>query len=149
MTLDDFMAYSEVDAILKLLEDDYANKVPNKVKEFFEEERLKEYNPVIDPNVPLEEQNLKRETMILLAILKLNYWCETDEEKEAFKKELLNNEIERKELEQKYNPENLFKNKIKKEETLNPNDQQLIEYKEPNFFKKLIRTIFKMFKKGV
>lgn len=41
--------------------------------DFFEEERDKEYEPIIDVNIPLDEQNLKRETMVLLAILNYNF----------------------------------------------------------------------------
>lgn len=35
------IAYAEVDEILNLLEDDYIDKVPEKVRDFFKEERDK------------------------------------------------------------------------------------------------------------
>lgn len=68
------LAYSEVCTILNMLEDEYKERVPKNVMDFFEEERDKEYNPIIDVNIPLEKQNLKRKTLVLLAILNLNYW---------------------------------------------------------------------------
>ena len=77
MILDTMMAYSEVYEILNLLDKDYKEKVPDKVRTFFEEERLKDYKPEIDTDTPLIDQNLKRETIVLLAILNLNYWCDT------------------------------------------------------------------------
>ena len=61
------MAYSEIWTILNLLEDSYATRVPLEVKAFFEEERLKDYEPQIDLDKPLMEQNLQRKTMVLLA----------------------------------------------------------------------------------
>lgn len=135
MLLDDMIAYAEVDAILNVLEDEYAEKIPEKVKKFFAEEKIQDYEPVIDVNVPLTEQNLKRETMVLLAILNLNYWCESENEKQEFLNELAQNEDERKKLEEKYNPDNLFKNrKIKHEETIEQvNDVGMIEYKKNIF----------------
>ena len=76
------LAYSEVYAILNMIEDEYKERVPKNVMDFFEEERDKEYNPIIDVNIPLEKQNLKRKTLVLLAILNLNYWCDSEEERE-------------------------------------------------------------------
>ena len=52
MLLDDMIAYAEVDAILNVLEDEYAKKIPEKVKEFFAEEKIKDYEPMIDVDVP-------------------------------------------------------------------------------------------------
>ena len=47
------LAYSEVCTILNMLEDEYKERVPKNVMDFFEEERDKEYNPIIDVNIPL------------------------------------------------------------------------------------------------
>ena len=84
MVMENMLAYAEIDEILNLLEDDYRERVPKKVRDFFKEEKIKDYHPEIDIEKPLIEQNLKRETMVLLAILNLNYWCENEEEKTAF-----------------------------------------------------------------
>ena len=66
------LAYSEVCTILNMLEDEYKERVPKNVMDFFEEERDNEYNPIIDVNIPLEKQNLKRKTLVLLALRNLN-----------------------------------------------------------------------------
>lgn len=43
----------------------------------------------------------------------LNYWCITDEQKEKFKSHLTENEMKfQEEMRRKYNPDNLFKNKV-------------------------------------
>lgn len=81
MLMDNMIAYAEIDEILNLLEDKYRDKVPEKVRAFFKEEKMVDYKPTIDVNIPLIQQNLKRETIVLLAILNLNYWCDTLEEK--------------------------------------------------------------------
>ena len=110
MLMDNMIAYAEIDEILNLLEDKYREKVPEKVRTFFKEEKMFDYKPTIDVNTPLIQQNLKRETIVLLAILNINYWCENEEEKQFFLNELAKNEDEKKKLEEKYNPDNLFKN---------------------------------------
>ena len=85
MVMENMLAYAEIDEILNLLEDDYREMVPKKVRDFFKEEKMKDYHPEIDIEKPLIEQNLKRETMVLLAILNLNYWCENEEEKQLLR----------------------------------------------------------------
>lgn len=144
MVMENMLAYAEIDEILNLLEDDYREMVPKKVRDFFKEEKMKDYHPEIDIEKPLIEQNLKRETMVLLAILNLNYWCENEEEKQSFLDELDKNEKEKNELEEKYNPDNLFK-KEKDEST--ENNLQIIEYKKPNFIQILLTKIKKFFKR--
>ena len=138
MLLDDRTAYAEVEAILNILEDEYVNKIPQKVRKFFSDEKIEDYRPVINVNVPLTEQNLKRETMILLAILNRNYWCENKNEKQEFLNELSQNENERKKLEEKYSPDNLFKNKKNEQEkSIEKIDNvEIIKYKK-NIFCKL------------
>lgn len=144
MVMENMLAYAEIDEILNLLEDDYRERVPKKVRDFFKEEKIKDYHPEIDIEKPLIEQNLKRETMVLLAILNLNYWCENEEEKQSFLDELDKNEEEKKELEEKYNPDNLFK---KKQDESTENNLQIIEYKKPNFIQILLTKIKKIFKR--
>ena len=77
--------------------------------------------------------------MVLLAILNLNYWCENEEEKQSFL-----NELNKNELEEKYNPDNLFK---KKQDESIQNNLQIIEYKKPNFIQRLLTKIKKFFKR--
>ena len=151
MMLDTMMAYSEVYEILNLLDKEYKEKVPDKVRTFFEEERLKDYKPEINVDIPLIDQNLKRETITLLAILNLNYWCDTPKEKQEALDELANNEKEKQEVLEKYNPDNLFKNKqnnaIENGKTINAQEVSLVEYKKPNFIQKLLSKIARLFKK--
>lgn len=151
MMLNNMMAYSEVYEILNLLEVEYMEKVPEKVRNFFEEERLKEYKPEIKVDTPLTEQNLQRETIVLLAILNLNYWCDSEDEKQEFLNELAKNEKEKKDLEEKYNPDNLFKNKkydnIEDVENRNKENVSLVEYKKQNLFKRILEKITGFFKR--
>ncbi len=139
------LAYAEVDAILELLEDEYAQRVPQKIRNFFKEEKDKNYVPIIKADISLLEQNLKRETFTILTILELNYWCDSEKEKKDLLKELKENEENyQKELYEKYNPENIFKNQEIKEQNQNV---ALVEYKEKGFIRKILDKIKNLFKR--
>ena len=76
----------------------------------------------------------------------LNYWCESEEQKHNFIKHLNENEIRyQEELREKYNPDNIFKNK--KEEIVVENTNLPVEIKKETFFKKLISFIKGLFNK--
>lgn len=127
-------AYVEVLGILDLLDQEQKNRIPKKLKEFFENNKNQDYQVNIDSNIPLEEQNLLQETVDILAMLKLNYWCTNEKEKEG----LLNllNENEKKyqeELRKKYNPNNLFKDKESKRVIYTNEELSIVKYKESIF----------------
>ena len=146
--LDDMMAYSEIFEILSLMEEEDKEKVPQEVRDFFEEQRMKEYKPKIRTDIPLTEQNLRRETVVLLTILVINYWCDSEEEKQSFIDELEKNEKIKKEIQEKYNPDNLFKNRKKTKEDVVMEQIEnvgMIKYKE-NIITKLKEWFRKIFK---
>ena len=148
------MAYAEVDALLDLLEDEYKERIPEKVRNFFKEEKMKDYEFNIDINKPLTEQRVRRETMVLLAILNINYWCDSEEERIQWINELDKNEKEIEELMGKYNSANLFENRTRvvnepiiNDEKDESENMQLVEYKEKNIIQKIVDKIFKIFKR--
>ena len=143
-------AYSEVDKILSFMEIEYVEKIPKKLREIFKNEKLKDYNPDIDKSIPLNEQNLERKTYAVLAMLDLNYWCNSEEERKELVKAYSNNDKKREEeLKEKYNPYNIFKNKVKKieQEKIEEETTALVEYKEEGFIKKIINRIKRFFKR--
>ena len=145
----DEFAYAEVDEILNYIEDEYVEKIPQKIRDFFKEERNKEYKPIIDVNKSLEEQNLKRSTIVILAILNMNYWCESEEEKKEIIQSWAENEEKAEaELREKYNPDNIFKKKESLQEETKEIITDLIQYKEPNIFKKILNKIKELFKRN-
>lgn len=145
---DSSLAYAEINQILNLLDDKYVNKIPIKVREFFETEKNKEYKPNISIDKPLYEQNIQRETISLLTLLQISYWCESQEEKEEILKELAENDvIKEKELREKYNTDNIFKKKENNIEDIQKEAKSLIAYKEPNIIRKILDKIKKLFKR--
>ena len=144
------VAYSEVYEIINQLEDDLVNKIPQKLIEFFDEERDKNYSPKIDINLPLNEQKINRHTMILLTILNLNYWCETKEEKQELLKILNENEEKVKQRERQLkegNFNNFLKGNVNKVENSESNTD-LVQYKKESLIQKLFHRIKKLLNKS-
>lgn len=71
-------AYSEVDEFLNLLSDEQINKIPQKLRDFFKEEKDQNYKKEISLKSPIKNQNLKEETLGIIALLNLQYWCENE-----------------------------------------------------------------------
>ncbi len=141
-------AFAEIDVILSLMESKYVEKIPQKLRDLFHTEKILDYEPIIDKNIPLDKQNLERKTFVILAILNLNYWCESEEEKQKLIATYAENDrIKEEELREKYNPDNIFKKKIDTEEQDN-NSVALVEYRKENFFKKIIRKVMSLFKRN-
>lgn len=144
-----YKAYAEVDKILSFMEEIYVEKIPNKMREMFKNEKLQNYEPEIDLRIPLEEQNLQRKTYVILAMLNLNYWCDENEKQELLKLYAENDRKKEEEFRKKFNPDNMFKKK-EKENIVNieENNTALVEYKESSFIQKIMNKIINLFKKN-
>ncbi len=140
-------AYSEIDEFLGLITEEERNEIPKKLRDFFKEEKDTSYRKNINSNIPIKEQNLKEETLAIIALLNLQYWCKDEDEKQRLQQIYANNENKyQAELRKKYNPDNIFKNN-KKDITAENNssedisiNMQIVEYKEP-VFKRIVNKI--------
>lgn len=142
-------AYSEIDAFLGILSEEKRNEIPQKLITLFKKEKDQSYVKEIDINAPLKNQNLKEETLDIIAFLNLQYWCKDETEKERLMKIYTRNEQKyQEELREKYNPDNLFMKKTvkepKQEETVQ-NNVSMIEYKE-SIIIKIINRIKEFFR---
>lgn len=105
-------AYSEVDEFLGFLTEDKRNKIPEEISELFKEEKDKEYLKNITADVDIEKQELMEETLAIIAMLNLKYWCEDKNERERLKQIYRNNEKEYQELVQVGFDESIFEKKL-------------------------------------
>ena len=138
-------AYTEIDNFIELLDEYNRNKVPKKLREFFKREKDNTYTKIIDPNIPIKEQNLKEETLALIAMLNLQYWCEDEEEKRRLKKIYSDNEIKHQQkLREKYNPDNIFNSRKTENIETVAEPVAMVEYKE-SFFSRIINKIKNIF----
>lgn len=134
-------AYSEVNEFLKLLPENEKNMIPQELRNFFEKERDFQYQKGIKSNIPIKEQKLKQETLAIIALLNLQYWCKDENEKEELKKIYTENDKKHQQfLQTKFNSDEIFK----KKENLTEN-VSMVKYKELKL-KKLINKIKKFLK---
>ena len=108
---DQAYAYAEVLEIISLMEDDYVNRIPKKLLDIFETNKSLDYTKHLDPNISLEEQTISDKASALLGMLMINYWCDSEEQKQTLINAYKENERKYQEdLKEKYNPDNIFKN---------------------------------------
>lgn len=122
-------AYSEVYAIINLLSWNLFTKIPQKILENIEKKRDKEHDIEINN---IEEYHLSEQANKLLAVLYKNYFATEEEKKVIQAKEKILYQKEQEELREKYNPDNIFKGRETKIETVE-NSVSMVEYKESIF----------------
>lgn len=75
---------TEVAALLPYLEKDYLDKLPQGAIDFIMQNADMSSIPEVDPNISIDKNpNISKDTRIFLTALKLQYWCENDEEKNS------------------------------------------------------------------
>ena len=133
-------AYTEIACLLKYFPNSFIEKLPNKLLEIINSKADRKYIIDVDSNKSINEQNISNKTKMILSVLTYNYWS-NEEQKEGIRKKLYDNEeIYQRELTQKYNSDNLFKNNETKLETIEKSES-MVKYKESIFIK--IRNWFK------
>ena len=142
-------AFSEVEQIINLMPFNLSDKRPLGFKKIVSAEKSKTYSPRISE--PIEECTLKEETTIILAVMYRDFLCPKQEREKLIErdsKKLLEFE---KDLREKYNPDDIFKNRKKPQtvfENNNLEENAIIEYKEKNFIQKLFEKIKYLFKRS-
>lgn len=140
-------AYAEVDNFIECLDSYDKNKIPESIRKYFKKEKSKNYNKIIDINQPIKDQNLKDETLAIIAMLNLKYWCDDEEEKKRLMTIYSENEKKyQNELKKKYDIERVFKERNSKKD-LNFQDEKVLDIKREGFFFRLKNRILNFFKK--
>lgn len=141
-------AYSEIDDFLELLDEDTKEKVPEYLRKFFKDNKDKDYRKRIISDISIKDQNLKEETLALIAMLNLKYWCKDEEERQRLIKIYSDNEEKYNEiLDKEKISDVIFKNnKTDNQEYGNLQNIEITKYKKETFIKKLLRKIKGMFK---
>lgn len=140
--------YSEICEFLGLLGNKYVSEIPRDLLKLFEKNKSKDYIPHINPNIPVKEQKLNEDTLTIIALLNLKYWCKDKCEIERLKTVYKNNEeIYQSKLKEQFNYDCIFKNRTKEYKPTNVT--AIAEYKPLPFYKKWINMIKqKIRKKG-
>lgn len=135
--------YSEVYAILNMLGKEYINKLPNDIYNIIKEEKSTEYNPVYATTVALDKQDVKKETISIIAFLHLNYWC--NEEEKIKLRELFDENEDKYQEEQEVEQEDEEIQDDNNEIEIGKEFLSMIVYKEENFAQRIFNKIRKLF----
>ena len=130
----------EVETILEKLDTNYKNKIPNELWEYIKQNKDKSYSFYYDENTSLINQKLNTDTVALLTYINMEYLLNENQKKDI--KQILTNDeaISEQMKKELYNPDNLFKNKATKIDTVE-NSVAMVKYKESLFTK--IKNWFK------
>lgn len=146
-------ASAEINEIFKYLPKEEVEKIPSKLREFFKEVSSKDYVTNINPNMPLDKQQIKEKTKDIIALIYRNYWCSEEERKELDQKLIENDKKFEEELREKYNPDNIFKNNVtttKKEESEVKEakiEQSLVPQETGKWYQRFLDMVKRWFKK--
>lgn len=125
-------ACKEVYVILNYLNKEDLKKIPQSFIDMLQRKMNNDYKFKLDTNIDLEEQNLLKETKVILGYIFLNYWG-TKEQKETIEKKFRYDIAKKEEQKIKYNRNELFQNNnfIRLSQNVNQNeDVKMIEYKK-------------------
>ena len=137
-------AFSEVDAILNIMPSNLFNKIPLKFRQMISEYKNNNYSPQIEE--PVEDYELKDETKIILSLIYRDFLC-SDKEKERLKARDAQKLKEEEEiLREKYNTDNIFKDKKVDSVKAVEESVAMVEYKE-SFLTRIINKIKNVFRK--
>ena len=139
----------QINEILKYMTPNLKARIPKKVISYFENNKSQEYSWTIDKALPLEKQDLLPTTKEILTVLYRDFICD-DIERVKLEKTLSDNEIKyQEELREKYNPDNIFKDRQKNIEVTEQEVEDttaIVTYKE-TFLSKIINKIKLFFNK--
>jgi len=142
---------TEISTIIKYMPKEYQNKIPTNVMEFFEKNKTNNYKVNINPNNIFDKSNIKEETLAIIAMLNIKYWCPNENLKKQLIKKYDENEKQyQREIRETYNTDNLFKNRNNSQlytDRVSTEETAIVEYKEKNFLQRLFEKIKNLFKK--
>ncbi len=131
-------AYSEVLGILKCLQKEDFEKIPNSKIELFETNQNKEYIFNYDPNKTLDEQNVSKRAKAIIGLLFRDYWATDEQRKKIIKKQNYDRKILDEQKKSLEDVENIFNKKNHENEV--EIKEEIVVYKE-NKFKKIFDKI--------
>ena len=135
-------AYSEINEILKYVPEEDYNKIPKSKINLFKDNANKNYQFKYNSNLTLDEQNVSKRAKAIIAILFRDYWATEEQRKKIVAKQNYDRLQIEQNKQEKYNPDNIFKNRESKVEAIE-NSVAMVEYKESIFTK--IKNWFKHF----
>lgn len=140
--------YVDISIIIKMMPIEMREKISKSFINFIEKNKSNNYVSNINPKIPIREQNIRKETKEMLGIIYRDYLCSNEERNKLLKQEEQEMKQYEEELRQKYDPNDIFKNKQKEynyeKEKANV---AMVEYKKETLIEKILKFFKSRFKK--
>lgn len=137
-------AFKEVWEILQNTDEELVSKIPQKFMNFLQNNMNNNYSTSINPDTPIDNQTILKETEAVLALIYRSYWATEDEKIKFIKKD-------KEELSKIKTPEKTIAYKnideiFTKRSNINKFaiDNNLIVIQKQSFFKKFLTKILKI-----
>lgn len=136
----------EVSVILKHLNKNEYDKIPKELIDRIEKNKDLEYIWNYNETKDLKNQNVSKDTIAILSYINMQYLLNEDQKK--FVQEIFSENQKKIEniKKEKYDTDNLFKNKKVEDTEVKEETHALVEYKEKTFIQKVwdkIKSVFK------
>ena len=115
-------AFSEVDEVLKLMPIDLLSKIPVQFRKVISEN--KDTNYKVNIKEPLEEQNLKKETIVILGLIYRDFLASPEEKEKLQIKDAEELKRIEQEMQEQYDIENIYKKRKKRNRLSNIEEDQ-------------------------
>lgn len=148
--------YKEVYEIVKYLPEEEFNKIPKEIIKYMHDNMDRDYDYQINFD-DFENQEMQYETQLILAIFYSDYWATPEQKEKIIAKEKWDEQVYQEKMRERYNPDDIFKNKKETSKTDTQEQQEenivnsqeeksMVKYKE-NIFQRIIAFIKNIFSK--
>lgn len=135
-------AFTEIDEIFKIMPIDLLSKIPIQFRNIISENKAQDYKIKIQE--PLEEEKLKKETVVILGLIYRDFLASPEEREQLQLRDAEELQKIEQDLQKQYDTEEIFKKRKKQ----NQEETEMVVYKEPSFAKKLFNLIKGIFKRN-
>ena len=150
MTKEDRKVYADVSIIINMMRPDLRDKINKKFIDYIENNKDNNYISEIDTSKPIENQNIRYDVKVMLALIYMNYICPEEEKsnlkKDFQKKKEIQNEILNKKYEINFEKSNDNLDNLNIDTNSFSNDK-LAEIPKKGIFKQIIEKIKNFFRK--
>lgn len=150
MTKEDRKVYADVSIIINMMRPDLRDKINKNFIDYIENNKDNNYISEIDTSKPIENQNIRYDVKVMLALIYMNYICPEEEKsnlkKDFQKKKEIQNEILNKKYEINFKKTNDNLDNLNIDTNSFSNDK-LAEIPKKGIFKQIIEKIKNFFRK--
>lgn len=152
MTLEYRQSLTELNTILNYMDIHYVKRIPKRFIDFVTSNMDSEYEPSISQDKPINQQELKKHTKVLISILYRNFWCDNETKEILRLKDIIAEKKRREKYNNMYSVDMLFNRKkvedsqVEKVEEVAQENTQLITVEKQKWYQKIFSKILSIFK---